>query len=35
LFYWPLGAALLLLALYQLGALLHPRLMDARQRQEA
>jgi len=35
LFYWPLGAALLLLALYQLGALLNPRLMDARQRQEA
>ncbi|MFJ7312656.1 vWA domain-containing protein [Pseudomonas sp. NPDC098747] len=35
LFYWPLGAALVLLALYHLGALLHPRLTAARQRQEA
>ena len=35
LFYWPLGAALLLLALYQLGALLGPNLTVARQRQEA
>jgi Ca-activated chloride channel family protein len=35
LFYWPLGAALLLLAVYQLGALLRPRLAVARQRQEA
>ena len=35
LFYWPLGAALVLLALYQLGALLRPRLSLARQRQEA
>ncbi|UVL16726.1 VWA domain-containing protein [Pseudomonas atacamensis] len=35
LFYWPLGAALLLLALYQLGALLRPNLTVARQRQEA
>lgn len=35
LFYWPLGAALLLLALYQLGALLRPNLAGVRQRQEA
>ena len=35
LFYWPLGAGLLLLALYQLGALLRPNLTVARQRQEA
>jgi len=35
LFYWPLSAALLLLALYQLGALLRPNLTVARQRQEA
>jgi len=35
LFYWPLGAALLLLALYQLGALLRPNLTVARQQQEA
>ncbi|MBK5529614.1 VWA domain-containing protein [Pseudomonas sp. TH06] len=35
LFYWPLGAAILLLALYHLGAMLLPRLSLARQRQEA
>jgi Ca-activated chloride channel family protein len=35
LFYWPLSAALLLLALYQLGALLRSKLKVARQRQEA
>ncbi|QXH59603.1 vWA domain-containing protein [Pseudomonas azerbaijanorientalis] len=35
LFWWPLGAALALLAMYHLGALLLPRLMQARQRQEA
>jgi Ca-activated chloride channel family protein len=35
LFYWPLGAAMVLLALYHLGALLRPRLSLARQRQEA
>ena len=35
LFWWPLGAAIALLALYHLGALLLPRLMLARQRQEA
>jgi Ca-activated chloride channel family protein len=35
LFWWPLGAALALLAMYHLGALLLPRLMLARQRQEA
>ncbi|KAE9640728.1 VWA domain-containing protein [Pseudomonas sp. PB103] len=35
LFYWPLGAAMALLALYHLGALLRPRLSLARQRQEA
>jgi len=35
LFHWPLGAALLLLALYNLGALLRPRLAAMRQRQEA
>lgn len=35
LFYWPLSAALLLLALYQLGALLRSNLKVARQRQEA
>ncbi|MFJ2280207.1 vWA domain-containing protein [Pseudomonas sp. NPDC087803] len=35
LFYWPLGTALALLALYHLGALLRPRLTLARQRQEA
>ena len=34
LFYWPLGAAMLLLGLYHLGALLWPRLSFARQRQE-
>ena len=35
LFWWPLGAALALLSIYHLGALLLPRLMLARQRQEA
>ncbi|KAB0495110.1 vWA domain-containing protein [Pseudomonas vancouverensis] len=35
LFWWPLGAAIALLALYHLGALLLPRLKLARQRQEA
>ncbi|MEJ5060592.1 MULTISPECIES: vWA domain-containing protein [unclassified Pseudomonas] len=35
LFWWPLGAAIGLLALYHLGALLLPRLMLARQKQEA
>ncbi|PKA72657.1 Ca-activated chloride channel family protein [Pseudomonas baetica] len=35
LFYWPLGAAMALLALYHLGALLRVRLAFARQRQEA
>lgn len=35
LFWWPLGAAIALLALYHLGAMLLPRLMLARQRQEA
>ncbi|AFY20016.1 VWA domain-containing protein [Pseudomonas sp. UW4] len=35
LFWWPLGAALALLATYHLGALLLPRLVLARQRQEA
>ncbi|MDI2595550.1 VWA domain-containing protein [Pseudomonas sp. 681] len=35
LFWWPLGAALGVLALYHLGALLRPRLSIARQRQEA
>ncbi|MFJ2479082.1 vWA domain-containing protein [Pseudomonas sp. NPDC087598] len=35
LFYWPLGAAMLLLALYHLVAMLLPRLSLARQRQEA
>ncbi|PNG45294.1 hypothetical protein A1354_00110 [Pseudomonas asplenii] len=35
LFYWPLGAAVTLLALYHLGALLRVRLAFARQRQEA
>ncbi|NYH12129.1 vWA domain-containing protein [Pseudomonas moraviensis] len=35
LFYWPLGAALVLLTLYHLGALLRPRLAVTRQRQEA
>lgn len=35
LFWWPLGAAMVLLAIYHLGALLLPRLMLARQRQEA
>lgn len=35
LFYWPLGAALVLLTLYHLGALLRPRLAVVRQRQEA
>jgi Ca-activated chloride channel family protein len=35
LFWWPLGAAIALLAVYHLGALLLPRLMLARQRQEA
>jgi Ca-activated chloride channel family protein len=35
LFWWPLGAAIALLAMYHLGALLLPRLMLARQRQEA
>ncbi|MGE8150354.1 vWA domain-containing protein [Pseudomonas vancouverensis] len=35
LFWWPLGAATALLALYHLGALLLPRLKLARQRQEA
>lgn len=35
LFYWPLGAALALLALYHLGALLRVRLAFVRQRQEA
>jgi Ca-activated chloride channel family protein len=35
LFWWPLGAAIALLAIYHLGALLLPRLMFARQRQEA
>jgi Ca-activated chloride channel family protein len=34
LFWWPLGAAIALLALYHLGALLWPRLSIARQRQE-
>jgi Ca-activated chloride channel family protein len=35
LFYWPLGAAVALLALYHFGALLRVRLAFARQRQEA
>jgi len=35
LFYWPLAAALLILALYHLGALLRVRLVFARQREEA
>ncbi|MFH0021488.1 vWA domain-containing protein [Pseudomonas fluorescens] len=35
LFYWPLTAALLMLALYHLGALLRVRLAFARQREEA
>lgn len=35
LFYWPLAAALLVLALYHLGALLRVRLAFARQREEA
>lgn len=35
LFWWPLGAALVLLAFYHLCALLRPRLSLARQRQEA
>jgi Mg-chelatase subunit ChlD len=35
LFYWPLGVAIALLALYHLGALLRVRLAFARQRQEA
>ena len=35
LFWWPLGGALALLTMYPLGALLLPRLMLARQRQEA
>jgi Ca-activated chloride channel family protein len=35
LFWWPLGGAIALLAIYHLGALLLPRLMLARQRQEA
>jgi Ca-activated chloride channel family protein len=35
LFWWPLGAAIALLAMYHLGALLFPRLMLARQRQES
>ncbi|WP_434707361.1 VWA domain-containing protein [Pseudomonas sp. R1-1] len=35
LFYWPLAAALLILALYHLGALLRVRLAFARQREEA
>ena len=35
LFWWPLGAAIALLALYHLGALLRPHLTLARQRQEA
>jgi Ca-activated chloride channel family protein len=35
LFYWPLGAAVALLALYHLSALLRVRLTFARQRQEA
>jgi Ca-activated chloride channel family protein len=35
LFYWPLGAAVALLALYHLGALLRVRLAFTRQRQEA
>ena len=35
LFWWPLGAALAVLALYHAGALLRPRLTPARQRQEA
>jgi Ca-activated chloride channel family protein len=35
LFWWPLGAAIGVLALYHLGALLRPRLSIARQRQEA
>ena len=35
LFWWPLGASIALLALYHLGALLLPRLMLTRQRQEA
>ncbi|VVM63905.1 hypothetical protein PS662_01447 [Pseudomonas fluorescens] len=35
LFWWPLGAATALLALYHLGALLRPHLTLARQRQEA
>lgn len=34
LFYWPLGAAMLLLGLYHLAAMLLPRLSFARQRQE-
>ena len=33
--WWPLGASIALLALYHLGALLLPRLMLTRQRQEA
>ncbi len=35
LFYWPLGAAMALVALYHLGALLRVRLAFARRRQEA
>ncbi|MFG6202776.1 vWA domain-containing protein [Pseudomonas retamae] len=35
LFYWPLAAALLMLALYHLGAMLRVRLAFARQREEA
>jgi Ca-activated chloride channel family protein len=35
LFWWPLGVAIALLALYHLFALLRPRLSIARQRQEA
>ncbi|MCR8931186.1 MULTISPECIES: vWA domain-containing protein [unclassified Pseudomonas] len=35
LFYWPLAAALLILAMYHLGALLRVRLAFARQREEA
>jgi Ca-activated chloride channel family protein len=35
LFWWPLGAAIALLALYHVIAMLSPRLSIARQRQEA
>ena len=35
LFWWPLGTALGLLAVYHFGAMLRPRLLQARQTQEA